>query len=219
MKKSLIVLFVIFITLSFVLNAVESNRDVLKKEAKTEEVSAELQEPDGVSIKFLPDGHYRIWARGTGIYDFNDDDDKQDALQEAILKAKANLSKFMMEKLTTEQSYDRISKKMKKASKNGGTVSKSVSKEDIKTIAQSIKTNSNAILKGVLVLETLKTPNKSGEGGKIEVVLGVSYKSVILANRLKKDINSNNYYKKESKSKKYSTKKDKKERKKSETEW
>ncbi len=217
MKKSLIVLFVIFITLSFVLNAVESNRDVLKKEAKTEEVSAELQEPDGVSIKFLADGGWRIWARGSGVYDFNDEDDRGDALNEAILKAKANLSKYLKEKLTTEESYDRISKKTKKASKDANRVTKSVSKEDVKIIAQNIKIKSESIIKGVLILETLKIPNKSSQGGRINVTLGISSKTISMANRVRNDISSKKPYSKAIK--KSSNSKEKKEKKSSKTEW
>jgi len=201
--------------LSFI--AIASDKDVLKSEAKSEEVSSELQEPDGVSIKFLADGGWKIWARGSGVYDFNDEDDRQDALQEAVLKAKANISKYLKEKLTTEQSYDNISKKMKKASKNGTQVTKTVSKEVIKTIAQSIKIKSESILKGVLILETLKIPSKSGEGGKINATLGISSKSISMSNRIRNDISSNKAYNKKKKNKANS--KDKKEKKKSKTDW
>lgn len=215
MKKNLILFMVVLFLFSVVVIA--SDKDILKAEAKTEEVQTELEEPDGVSIKFLPDGGYKIWARGTGVYDFDDHDDRKDALKEAALEAKANLSKFLEEKITTDDSIDRLVKKLKNDLKKDGKRTANVSREQVKATALSIKVSSKNILKGVLTLETLETPNSSGEGGKITVTIGVSPKSMSLANRVKSDMRSNKKYSKTSKNK--TKKKDKKERKKSKTEW
>ena len=87
---------------------IEAEKAALKQNAANEVVQEDLAEPDGVSLAMADDGSYQIFARGTGTYDFGDEDDRQDALQEATQKAKANLSKFLSETISSvgEQGAD-----------------------------------------------------------------------------------------------------------------
>ena len=72
-------------------------------------VTQELQEPDGVSIETTADGGWRVFARGSAEYDFNDAGEIQTATEEATLNAKANLAKFLKERIMTTEVQDKLS--------------------------------------------------------------------------------------------------------------
>lgn len=188
MKKMLLfsILIVCFLGLT---SEVVGNRDDLVKDAKTPEVAQELDQPDGVALKFLANGEWRMFARGTGVYDFNDEDDKQTAQQEATLKAKANISKFFKETLSTQESFDSIMKKMKQAQKNAQGESKNISLDQVKTFTNRIQVNSEAILNGVITLVRERIPASNGEGGTVRVTLGMSSKTLAFVKNIDKEKN------------------------------
>jgi hypothetical protein len=136
---------------------------------------------------------WRLFGIGTGSYDFNDSDDINDATQEAMLKAKAHLSKFMKERITSDEGLNILTQKKRTLVKNSGGDEKSVKKDDTKTIAYQIKTSADEILKGVIVLETTKTPSTAG-GGTVVVKVGLSSKSLGLAGRVKRDLQNETPY-------------------------
>ena len=75
----------------------------LQQTVQQQGIAQELADaPDGVTMRLLPDGGFQIFAVGTGTYDLDDVDDVEDAKKEAVLKAKANLAKFMNESLSTD---------------------------------------------------------------------------------------------------------------------
>lgn len=157
----------------------------LRANAASPVVEEDLAEPDGVSLALAEDGSYQIFARGTGTYDFAEEDDRQEALQEAILKAKANLSKFLSETIATDASVANFSKKAKTLTKEGGVTSAAVSKEQVKTQTTAIRNSSQAILTGAITLETRRIPG-NGDGGTYHVTVGVSSKTIAAAESIAK---------------------------------
>lgn len=157
--------------------APETDAAALRANASNPVVEEDLAEPDGVSLALADDGSYQIFARGTGTYDFGEEDDRQEALQEATLKAKANLAKFLNETIATDASVENFSKKAKTLTKEGGITSATVSKEQVKTQTTAIRNSSQAILTGAITLETRRIPG-SGDSGTYQVTVGVSSKTI-----------------------------------------
>ena len=151
-------------------------------------VQAEFDQPDGAAFKLLPDGSFQIFARGTGTYDFDDVDDVNDAKKEAVLKAKAAIAKFMKEKLSTEEGLSEASKKTKTATSDGENQSVSVSKESVKVSSTTIQNQASELLKGVITLKMQKIARK-GSTGEIQATVGVSSKSIKVANQAHGEIN------------------------------
>jgi hypothetical protein len=52
-----------------------------------------------VALQLLPDGGFRIYGRGSGTYDFNEADEIRGATQDATLRAKAAIAKFLKERI------------------------------------------------------------------------------------------------------------------------
>ena len=165
--------------------AVETDAAALRANAASPVVEEDLAEPDGVSLALAEDGSYQIFARGTGTYDFAEEDDRQEALQEAILKAKANLAKFLSETIATDASVENFSRKAKTLTKEGGITSAAVSKEQVKTQTTAIRNSSQAILTGAITLETRRIPG-NGDGGAYQVTIGVSSKTIAAAESITK---------------------------------
>ena len=162
----------------------EDDQAALEQGAKSEAVQKDLDEPDGVSLAIdEEDGSYKIFARGTGVYDFDDEDDRQEALQEATLKAKANLSKFLNETIATDEGLESMSKKAKTLSKNGDVTTQAVTKESVKTTGLSIRNSSKTLLTGAITLESKRIPG-NGDGGTYQVTIGVSSKTAAAAKEI-----------------------------------
>lgn len=159
----------------------------LQANASNAIVQQELDQPDGVAITLKPDGSFQIFARGTGTYDFNDPDDIKDARRDGTLRAKANLAKFLKEKVASSESLDEISKKSKSMTSDGQVQTVAVSKESLKIATESISNESDAILTGVITLKDQKVPR--GTGGEIQVTIGVSSKTLLAAQKAALGIN------------------------------
>lgn len=156
----------------------------LEKAAKQADVQADLEEPDGVSLDDLDAENWKIFALGTGTYEFNDAEEKKDAVAEATMEAKAALAKFMKERLSTESQLDVLAEReSKKAKENGATVT-SASTKRMKTSLTSIKNSADEILSGVITLET--TMKWNGDSGEVRVKIGQSEKTLAAAERFKK---------------------------------
>ena len=159
----------------------------LQSNAANAEVQAELDQPDGVAITVKPDGTFQIFARGTGTYDFNDPDDIKDARRDGTMRAKANLSKFLKEKVASKEGLDEVSKKSKSMTADGQVQKVAVSKESVKIATESIRNESDAILTGVITLKDQKVPR--GNGGEIQVTVGISSKTLKAAQMAAQGIN------------------------------
>ena len=155
----------------------------LKTTATTPEIQKELAQPDGVAIFLKEDGSFQIFARGTGTYDIDDIDDINDARQEGQLKAKAALAKFIEEKLSSEDSFEAESQKVKNITSNGKTENANVNKESIKKNSVIIKNNAKELLKGIITLKEIKIPRKNSSG-EMQVTVEVSSKTIMAVNKL-----------------------------------
>lgn len=155
----------------------------LEEAAKQPDVQEELEEPDGVSIEDLDTENWKIIAIGIGTYEFNDPEERKDAVEEARLEAKAALAKFMKERLSAESQLDILAEReSKKAKENGETVT-SASTKRMKTSLTSIKNSADEILSGVITLET--SMKWDGDSGEVRVKIGQSEKTLAAAKRFK----------------------------------
>jgi hypothetical protein len=165
-------------------------RDELARTLSASGVAADLESsPDGVAIRLLPDGGFQIFSVGTGVYDFDDPDDIEDARKEAELKAKANLSKFMDESLSTEEKMDEATKKVKRLSSENGETSSSIDKVSVKNTLSSIKSSSASLLRGAVVLASEKVPGEKSSG-TYRVKMGISSKTIAASDILSDNLQS-----------------------------
>ncbi len=139
--------------------------------------------PDGCAVRVLPDGGFMVFGTGSGTYSFNDEDDIAKARQAAQLAAKANLARFMKEKISTESALEESSKMAKSISSKDGETEKTIDKEMARKTMQTIRTSADALLQGVVALSEAKVPGE-GTGGEIRVVCGVSSKTLEAHRRL-----------------------------------
>jgi hypothetical protein len=163
--------------------AIASEKEHLKDVAKRPEVIEELEEPDGVSIDDSETDNWKIIALGTGTYDFNDAEERKDALEEAVLTAKAALAKFAKERLSSQSQIDILAERESKKSRNGDAKEKSNTEHRIKTNLSSIHNSADDILSGVLTLET--TAKWDGDSGEMRVKIGQSAKSLAAAEKFR----------------------------------
>lgn len=143
----------------------------------------------GVEIIFTADGSDWLKIQSIGEADLNigDSTDKRNAEKIAIMRAKADLSKFMSERIRSEETSEEIIKLCQTASSDGQNINKESTRKMVHTTIERISIESDAILKGVLPLETTINDKKK----LIRVVIGVSRKTISMANSLNKSFNSN----------------------------
>ena len=156
----------------------------LREVAKSPEVQEELEEPDGVSVEDLDTDNWKIFAMGTGTYEFNDAEERKDATEEAVLEAKAALVKFMKEKLSAESQLDVLAERESKKSKSNGEQNTSASTKRMKTTLTRIHNSADEILSGIITLESISKWN--GDSGEVRVKLGQSEKTLAAATKFKK---------------------------------
>ena len=178
MKKYLFLIFSVTLSLHNFLFS-QSDKAELRQDLSDPVVEEELEEPDGVSIKLREDG-WVIMARGSGSYDFNDPSDIRNAYKIATLRAKANLAKFLSERISAEDTLTKLTDKRKKLVSGEKP---SVSAEYATQISESIKNSSDAITSGVITLSTNKVP--FGDGGNVQVNIGQSSKSLAAAGQIR----------------------------------
>lgn len=162
----------------------QNGKQELLQTVQSQGIAQELDgTPDGTTMRLTPDGGFQIFAVGTGTYDFDDVDDVMQAQNEATLKAKANLAKFMNESISTDEKIESMSKKIKTISSKDGETSATVNKVSAKNALSTIKSSSSALLKGVIVLASSKVPG-TGTSGTYRVMVGVSSKTLGAVNKL-----------------------------------
>jgi hypothetical protein len=88
----------------------------LKQSAATQQAQQELESPDGVALELLLSGRWRLYGRGTGTYDFNGADEIRGAKQDATLRAKAAIAKFLKERVLSPEVMSNISTELKQLS-------------------------------------------------------------------------------------------------------
>ena len=142
-----------------------------------------LTEPDGVAIALRENGDFQIFARGSGVYDMDDPSELASARTEAMLNAKANLAKFIKEKVSVEEGITDVVQKTKTLQGNGQVQTKVAKTEQVKTMAKAITASAEAILQGVITLREQKAPG-TGTTGQVQVTVGISSKTLEAVRRL-----------------------------------
>ena len=167
--------------------AFAQEQDSVKENASKPAVEEVLSQPDGVSlVRNEKDGSLQIFARGTASYDFGDARDIRNKTKTAELRAKAALSKFFNEVVQVEESATsgegRMSKAVLTQTEAGEVVKKSVTRENMEAIKETLTVRSAAILSGVVTLKTVKVPTEGSKtSGEIQVTLGISTKTLAAA--------------------------------------
>ena len=141
-----------------------------------------------LSSEFVSDlkfeGADRIYALiGSGVYDVDDPSELSSARTEAVLNAKANLAKFIKEKVSVEEGITDVVQKTKTLQGNGQIQTKVAKTEEVKTMAKAITSSAEQILQGVITLREQKAPG-TGTGGQIQVTVGISSKTLEAVRRL-----------------------------------
>lgn len=125
----------------------------------------------------------RIRAVGEAELEIGDRADIRTATQKAQMRAKANIAKFLSERVTSEEVMNNIEKST--TSTDGDQ--KQISRETISEYTETIRNSAEALLKGVITTKT--DINKDEKYIQIEV--GISPKTMSAAdtlnNSLKKD--------------------------------
>lgn len=154
----------------------DGGRKELKEAATAQEVQQELESPDGVALRLLPEGGFRIYGRGSGTYDFNEADEIRGATQDATLRAKAAIAKFLKERIQSTEVMNNTSVKMKKLAASSGEAPKAeISKSDVQTRVEQISSHADEVMSGLVLISSTKKP--IGNGGEIQVTMGWSSKT------------------------------------------
>ena len=167
--------------------AQEQEKDNIKENASKPAVEEVLAQPDGVSlIRNESDGSLQVFARGTANYDFGDARDIRSNTKVAELRAKAALSKFFSEVIEVEESEasgeGRMAKAVLTQTGAGEVVKKTVTRENMQSMRETLSVRSAAILSGVMTLKTVKIPTPGSKtSGEIQVTLGISTKTLAAA--------------------------------------
>lgn len=167
--------------------AQEQENDDIKENASKPAVEEVLSQPDGVSlVRNESDGSLQVFARGTADYDFGDARDIRSTTKVAELKAKAALAKFFNEVVEVEESTTigegRMAKAVLTQTGVGEVVKKTVTRENMQTMRETLAVRSAAILSGVVTLKTVKIPTEgSNTSGEIQVTVGISTKTLAAA--------------------------------------
>jgi hypothetical protein len=162
----------------------DDNVTALRQAAKSVDVQQDLTGPDGCSIKGLATDNWKLICLGSSTYDFNDADDRQDAMNEATLSAKSKMAAFFREQLDSEKTLDKNMAKVKKQTAEG----KKVLKLEMKKTATTIKNRAKEILRGVITLEA--TVKWNGSDGVARVKIGQSSKTLGAAEKIRSAINA-----------------------------
>ena len=148
--------------------------------------SADVKEyidgPTGVTVKLNDDGTMKsIVASGEAELTFGDRKDERMAMQKAVLRAKANISKFMSERLSSEEVMEGLSKTASNATADSNNPTQSTSvRETLETQREVIRNSSEAILKGLVTLAS----ETNREGKYVKVVMGTNEKILKAADNL-----------------------------------
>lgn len=167
--------------------AQEQEKRSIKENATDPVVQEVLSQPEGVGIvRNESDGSLQIFARGTAAYDFGDARDIRSKTKVAELRAKAALSKFISEVVKVEESATggegRLLKTVLTQTNESEVMKRTVTRDVIEGVKETLTVSSAAILSGVVVLKTVKIPTEGSKtSGEIQVTLGISTKTLAAA--------------------------------------
>ena len=123
-----------------------------------------------------------IVAYGESTYDFDSREEINEAKQEAELYASARLAKFFNEEISTNETLEKISKKIKEQSNDSKNVNSKILKTNTITINKSAKT----LLKGCKVVKQIIDRDQKYVG----VWYGFNQKTMKIADNAKNAMNN-----------------------------
>lgn len=139
----------------------------------------------GVNYEVDENGEFaRIRSTGEAELEFGDRKDIRTATQKAQMRAKANIAKFLSERVSSEEVISSIEKSMT----NTAGKSKEAIRETIDTYTENIHNSAEALLKGVIATKT--DVNKDEKYVQVEV--GLSPKTMKAADTLNKGLKEDN---------------------------
>lgn len=153
------------------------------EQAQAQTTSAEMvvDSLTGVNYEMDENGEFaRIRAVGEAELEIGDRADIRTATQKALMRAKANIAKFLSERVTSEEVLENA---QKMTSSTDGQ-NKQVSRESLETYMENIKNSADALLKGVIVTKT--DVNKDQK--LVQVEAGISKKTMAAADTLNKGL-------------------------------
>ncbi len=167
--------------------AQEQNSENTQSEGVEEQQNPVIEDNSipGVRYEFDENGEFaRIRSVGEAELEFGDSKDIRIAKQKAMMRAKANIAKFLKERITTEEVMDEIEKRLSK-SNNGN---KQVSRETISTYTEKMQNSAEKILRGVIVTQVIVDKNEK----TVKVEVGYSRKTQAAASFVDKSLSESN---------------------------
>lgn len=147
-------------------------------ETPSEQTVYEYQSPNGVEVRFDENGEVKsLLATGESDYKFGDSKDIKQATQKATMRAKANLSKFLQEEVSTSEVLEEMTTAISSDSTSGDSATV---RDSIEKLAETISVESKALLSGVVVLksEVLK------DDKMVRVTVGVKEQTINAATNM-----------------------------------
>lgn len=178
---SVVLLVALFVSIP---GAFAQTRDSSETEKAGNADALVYRDPSGVSVEYSNDGSDWVRIRSIGESDllFGDNRDVQDAVRKATLKAKAEISKFISEKIKAKEVAEEMSMTMTEHNGEDQTANR----KTVDTLTSKIANSSESILKGVITIE-----QKTDKAAKrVSVTVGVSRKTIGVADSLSGAIKS-----------------------------
>lgn len=135
---------------------------------------------DGISIEDV-NGGTKIVATASASVSFDDPDSIHDAKDEALLEAKAMVSKFLTEDINSEEEVSRVINETKSMSGE----SKQVLRTEVKDRVKKLSNSSQALLRGVAPLGDCYT-----KGREVRVTVGIKPETIATAGNIAEGIST-----------------------------
>lgn len=182
MKKFIFNLSAISLALFSPVAFAETESPVINVEKAAESNNEEIVDSvTGVMYEVDENGEFaRIRSTAEAELEFGDRKDIRIATQKAMMRAKANIAKFLSERVTSDEVMDNLEKT---ATKTNGK-NKETTRETISTYTEVIKNSADALLKGVIATKT--DVNKAEK--YVQVEMGISKKTMNAADQINKSL-------------------------------
>ena len=129
--------------------------------------------PDGAFVRLYPDQTFQLFAVGSAAYEKDaDNDDLLRVEQQASMKARAELIKFIQQELSAADSIRDSYKKAEAEVSVNGTADKQSNMISEQNFLSQIRSSSSMMVKGIVSLRVIAVPK--GNGGIVKVLVGVS---------------------------------------------
>lgn len=122
----------------------------------------------------------RLYASGEADLKFGDNTDVRIAKKTATLRAKAEIAKFLKEKISTDETLENITKECMHATAKQNGVDENATRNVVSTLIEKVSSHADALLKGVIVLEERVDTNAK----TVKVTVGMSKKSIGVASHV-----------------------------------